>query len=614
MLSDRIRNRWKTLDSRHLRLVQVALILLSGAAVYANSLHVQFVLDDYVGISTHGPQTLLDILLHGGSRRVADLSFALNYRLHGLQVTGYHLTNLAIHLLSAVTLYFLAIAALAALRQPYAPHVPEEARTGFVDRFLPLATALLFVHHPLQTQAVTYIIQRYASLATLFYLLSALFFIRARLACEESGSFRDSLFPAALSLLAALLALGSKQIAATLPVMLLCLEMFLFRGRLLNRRFWIACGLLVILALGLLLAIRQWHTTPDLLATLHNTTVEDRYIGRTTYLLTQFRVIATYLRLLCLPLGQSLFYDYPVSTTLFALPVLAALALHTALVSTAGVFFWQSGRSFLAGKQDRGELQRLTALGIVWFYLAMAVESSIFPITDIIFEHRLYLPSPGFFLATASVTALTVQGRQTRARTAWMLLVAACLVLGGLTIARNHLWSDTMALWQDTARKAPGKDLVQANLAGEYMQLNMPEKALPHFVRAMELNPDIPAATKIYLGKTLQYLKVDISRFSTGEELASYGKGEISREDRARLKIIMYNNLGLAHEYLGDPLKARESYQAALRLDPAYELAWYNLGLLSIGLGDREQTAAAVRELKRTKPYLADLLAAEAAK
>jgi tetratricopeptide (TPR) repeat protein len=234
----------------------------------------------------------------------------------------------------------------------------------------------------------------------------------------------------------------------------------------------------------------------------------------------------------------------------------------------------------------------------------MIVESSIFPITDIIFEHRVYLPSVGFFLAAAAGTAYLVRSRTV----AWALLVTVCLALGGLTIARNNVWSDTLALWQDTARKAPNKDLALANLAGEYMKREMPEKALPLFVRALELKPDFQARTKVYLGKTLQYLNVDVARFTTGEELASYGKGELSSEDRIRLDGITYNNLGLAHEYLGEPAKAREAYRAALRVSPDYDLAWYNLGLLSVRTGDRQQAATAIVQLKKIKPYLAEKL------
>lgn len=605
-LSDGMRNTGDSLYRNHGRILHLALIALAGMVVYSNTFHVQFVLDDYAGISFHGPRDYLETLLHGSPRRVADLTIAINYRLHGMQVAGYHLVNLAIHLSASITLYFLINSALAALRQSSPHHDSADAETDFVDRFIPLAVALLFTLHPVQTQAVTYIIQRYTSLATLFYLLAALLFIRARLAHERSGSCTQTLLLGGGTLVAGLLALGSKQIAATLPLMLIALEIFLFRGRLISRRFFMGCAALFIIASGILLLAWHERSFDAIIAALHEVTAEDRYIGRTTYFLTQTRVVATYLRLLCLPIGQSLFYDYPVYKTLLSLPVIASLALHISLITAAGFLLRRSGRNLGTDSHRQAELQRLAALGIAWFYVAMIVESSIFPITDRIFEHRIYLPSSGFFLTVAAGTAYAVHSR----RAAWALLTAACLALGGLTVARNQIWSDSLLLWQDTARKAPNKDLALANLAGEYMKLNMPEKALPLFVRSLELNPDFHARTKVSLGKALQYLNTDVLRYSTGEELASYGTGEITRDDRNRLESILYNNLGLAYEYLGEPLKARESYRAALRIDPAYDRAWYNLGLLSIQTRDQQQAANALIQLKKLKPYLADQLAA----
>lgn len=604
-----IRNSWWALDGHRMRMLHIALIVLAGAAVYSNTLPVQFVLDDNASIRTYGPQDILTILLHGGPRRVADATFALNYHLHGLQVTGYHLVNLLIHLSASVTLYFIVISALAALRTSFPSRDRADQETAFVERFVPLAVALLFAVHPVQTQAVTYIVQRYTSLATLWYLLCVLFFLRARLAWEKNGTSRFPLFLGGASLVAGILAVASKQIAVTLPLMLFFLEYFLFRGRLINRRFYLACASIIILSLAMVLIAWRDQSLHDLLVSLHHATAENRYISRIAYFLTQTRVVATYLRLLCLPLGQSLFYDFPVSTTLYSLPVIASLALHTSLIITAAVLFRVSGRNLLSGDRQQGVLQRLAALGIVWFYIALTVESSIFPITDVIFEHRIYLPSVGFFLTMTAGASLAAHGRRSGPKMAWSMLVAACLVLGGLTIARNQVWSDTLALWQDTVRKAPNKDLALANLAGEYMKLNKPDTALPLFVRALELNPDFMTRTKIYLGMTLQRLNMDGSRFTTGEEILSPGGQPGNGEQDRRLKSILNNNLGLAYEYLGEPVKARESYRAALRVNPAYDLAWYNLGLLSLQQGDTGQRDNALLQLKKHNPALAESLA-----
>jgi hypothetical protein len=504
------------------RLVDLAVIVLAGAAVYSHTLNVPFVLDDNA-ISFFGQRTLQDILLHGGSRRVADFTFALNLHLHGIQVTGYHLVNLTIHLAAAVTVYCLVDSALAALRRSFPPAVPAGPDALCVERFVPLAVALLFAVHPLQTQAVTYIIQRYTSLATLFYLLSALFFIRARLAIERGGRFRTALLSGSVSLLAGLLALGSKQIAATLPVMLAVLEIFLFRGRMFNRRFFVACGAMAVLVVLAALIHWQGGSLHDVLYDIRHATAEDPHQSRIVYFLTQTRVVATYLRLLCLPLGQNLTHDAVIYTTLFSLPVLSSLALHVSLAATALLLYRTSGQRLRSNGCSQGALQRLTALGIVWFYCTMAVESSLFPIRDLMFEHRIYLPSTGFFLTTVSAVALAAGCRHLGFKAAWTLLAAVCLVLGGMTLARNNIWNDRLALWQDTVNKSPGNALAMANLGGEYLDRSMQKKALPLLVRALEIKPNLDLNSNIYLGRTLQGLDISRTRFTTGEELVLPG-------------------------------------------------------------------------------------------
>jgi len=596
------------------RLFQIALILLAGAAVYANTLHVPYVLDDYWAVTPYGEKSLLKILLHGGSRRVADATFSLNYNLHGLEEAGYHLVNIVIHLSAAITLYFVTVSALSALRGSYPAKVDSITESDRIERFVPLAAALLFAVHPLQTQAVTYLIQRYTSLATLFYLLSVLAFIRARLVHEKGGSLRCILLPGTACLAAGLLAIGSKQIAATLPLVLVVLELFLFRGRLLKRRFFILCGTAAALALAALLVSWQPSSPGGFLQALDNATTEHRGLSRVTYLLTETRVVATYLRLLWLPFGQSLLHDYPLSTALFSPAVIASIALHLSLLGSAMFLFSSSCGSLQNGRTGTGVLQRLAALGIVWFYVTLAVESSIFPITDVIFEHRVYLPSAGFFLTAASAVALALGIDRNGLKRAWVLLALVSILFGGLTVARNQVWGDSLALWQDTVNKAPGKALARANLAGEYMKLSMPDKALPHFVRALELNPDFHPQTKVYLGMTLQRLNVDGVRFTTGEELLHLeqsGKGEVKPEDRVRLEAVLRNNLGLAYEIMGQSGKAGESYRAALRANPEYDLAWYNLGLMSIRTGDREQAEKALSQLKSLNPGLATALATD---
>lgn len=591
------------------QIVHIVLLLLVGSVVYSNSINVPFILDDHYSIDYYGKKDLAAHVLHGSSRRVADITFALNYRLHGLHVSGYHIANLAIHISSAILLYFIIVSAMSALRVSFSGKGRTAEAAGSLEAFIPLAAALLFVSHPIQTQAVTYIIQRYTSLATFFYLLSALAFLRARLAVEVGAPRWKPWFLMSGTVVAGLLAVGSKQIAVTLPLMLFCLEIFLFRGRLINRRFYMIVGGVAVIVLALVLF--KWHgsSLDDFLYDLRHATAENLHASRTTYFLTQTRVVATYLGLLCLPLGQSLVHDSPIYKSIFAVPVMASLALHLFLLATAAILFRMSGRNLQSGELLRGVFQRLASLGIIWFYIAMSIESSIFPIIDIIFEHRIYLPSVGFFMTITACAALFFQGRRNGVKEVSLLLAVVCISLGGMTIARNRVWNDALTLWQDAASKAPNKWLAQANLANQYLARNMPLKALPLFIRAIELNPGLFHLTKVNIGDTLKALNIFESRFTTGVEYISpggpFGSGTLDYRNLARWEGVISNNLGLSYEYLQQTDKAMNAYKFAVTINPVYDLAWYNLALLAARLGDAGLADEAAGKLKAINPALA---------
>lgn len=585
------------------QVIHIVLIMLVGVIAYANTMNVPLTMDD-ANLFSYDSLNIYETLLNGGFRRITDITFIINSKIHGLQVTGYHLVNLTIHLLASAVLYSLVSHIISSLHVVY--KLKED--TPFVRQFVPFAVAILFVSHPVQTQAVTYIIQRYTSLATLFYLLSALSFLKYRLETEKNGSRIHAFLWAGASLTAWLLAMGSKQIAVTLPLILFFIEMTLFRGRFINKRFFLGCGtvILIVLCAG----VAKWYDSSwyDFLYDLNRATSEDHTASRTTYFLTQTRVVATYLRLLCLPVGQSLLYDYPIHRTLLSAPVIASLATHILIISTAFVLFTRSQKNLSSQDQLRGALQRLASLGIAWFYVTLSVESSIFPIRDVIFEHRIYLPSIGFFMTVSAIIALITLHRQ---MAAWSIIAIVCIVLTGMTISRNRLWNDTLMFWQDTVKKAPDNGFAMANLGGAYLARDMPEKALPLFVRAINMNAPFQA---FQLGEALIRLNIDRSRFTTGRELLftkeATASNRIDRVNLMRYEAAIRNNLGLAYEYLGEPDNALRCYIRSTKINPAYDLAWYNLGLLSKKSGDREQAVNALAQLNKLNSPLAESLAA----
>ncbi|HET6464341.1 MAG TPA: tetratricopeptide repeat protein, partial [Nitrospiria bacterium] len=205
------------------------LIGLIAPLIYSNTFSASFHLDDAQNIVDNPKiKHLASLLDFSGSRYVGFLTFALNYRFGGLSLFGFHLVNLMIHMTNGILVYIL----IRLLFQ--APRLAPQPAFAAAPPAIALCTALLFVVHPLQTQAVTYIVQRFASLASLFYLLTVVCYLRWRLCPPESK--RRSLWYAAAFLMT-LLAMKTKEITFTLPAMLLLLEFVAFGPP--TRKQWI---------------------------------------------------------------------------------------------------------------------------------------------------------------------------------------------------------------------------------------------------------------------------------------------------------------------------------------------------------------------------------------
>jgi protein O-mannosyl-transferase len=198
-------------------LFHAVLIILLGLMIYSNTFHVPFQFDDLPVIkqSASLPETFSLSAFLEGNRSIGYLSFALNYAVHGLSVEGYHFVNIAIHLTNALLLYILVIVSF--ITPVLRDTVPKDR-----ERAIALVSSLLFVCHPVQTQAVTYIVQRFTSLAAMFYLLSLILYVKARTLS------RPAIY--VLSLLCAVLAMKTKEIAFTLPFVIALYEAMFFRG------------------------------------------------------------------------------------------------------------------------------------------------------------------------------------------------------------------------------------------------------------------------------------------------------------------------------------------------------------------------------------------------
>ena len=278
------------------------------------------------------------------------------------------------------------------------------------------------------------------------------------------------------------------------------------------------------------------------------------------------------------------------------------MSLHLLLAVAALLLFLRSRSALRSGNAANGVALRLSALGIVWFYLALAVESSIIPIRDVICEHRLYLPSAGFIMSVASLAGLYAD-RPARHKAVWCVTAACCLVLITATIARNRVWNSHLGLWSDVLEKSPNKARANFHVGFELAQKMMPDKALPYLVRSIELNPEA-TDFRITLNGLIESLGAFEGRYDTG---MNYHLMVYSIDPRylTLWLAVSHNNLGLAYEYLGNYAAARRSFEKSASLNPSLDLAWLNLAVIASKLHDPPGVSAAFERLRSINPGLA---------
>lgn len=396
-------------------------------------------------------------------RPVANLSFALNHLWAGLDPGPYHWTNLVIHLAVGLTVAWICLVYLS--RATRAP--PSDAWTWLLAAMV----AGLFLLHPINIQATTYVVQRMAALSALFTFLSFGLYMLAR----GGSRRRPALFLA--SGVCWLLALGSKETAAALPVAVLiyewCLHREAWRARLegWGRARWLLPVLLAVVgAIGVLAVIYQ---SPDLAS--WNETLTGRDFSGAERVLTQSRVQFFYLGLMLWPTPArlNLEHDFAVSTGLFTPWSTAAALGGWAVVVTVGLWL----------------ARRRPALGFpVLAYLAFhTLESG--PINlEMVFEHRMYLPL-GFLCLGLATAGAALHGRTARSLTV-VVALALLVPLALATEERNRTWGDTLTFLRDCAAKSPAKFRPHYNLGTELGYGGDFTGAEAALRRALVLKPD----------------------------------------------------------------------------------------------------------------------------
>jgi tetratricopeptide (TPR) repeat protein len=626
----------------------LAAIILCGLALYSLPLqNAHFYFDDHDSIENNAVIRQMDvpkIFSTFNTRFLVGLSFALNYRLCRLHPAGYRIVNLLIHCLNAFLVYLLVKATL---------YLYQARKPVFFCRleWPAFFASMLFLCHPLQTEPVNFITQRFVLLGSFFYLLTLFLYIRYR--CLRLKRYL------AAAMTCAIAAMFCKEFTVTLPVMIGLYELY-FLG--FNEGIWQRCRHVIpFFVIALIVPVLLLRTPAQAVGVANiadSSSIQEgqqgtlehiditrarNSMGRKPYFFTELNVLCTYVRLLFLPVHQNLDYDYPVSRQMDGKTFMSALFLLFLLALAAGTY----------------TSCRIMSFGILWFFVALSVESSLIPIGNVINEYRVYLACAGFVF----VVMTWIYMRRVEVKKLNML---AAVILAGLSIMtyqRNKVWKDELSLWSDTVHKsprnarayngraiayiargdykeaildfnkavelAPGYALAYNNQGGAYFKMGNYAQAVSDFNKAIELNPRLAEA---YNGRAIAYnaeghYSQAISDLNKAIELnpnyveaysnrwLAYGvKGNYKEAVSDYNKAIdinpndaeAYNNRGSLYYRQGRLVLAMSDFDKAIETNPHYAQAYYNRGLVFDHQGRMTQAESDYKKALALDPRLTE--------
>ncbi|MBI5724013.1 MAG: tetratricopeptide repeat protein [Planctomycetes bacterium] len=594
-------------------------VCLAGTAAYWNSFGGAFVFDDAHSITESREMTgsVWEPLRRYDVRPVAFLTFWVNRRLGGLDVWDYHLVNLCVHLLAGLTLMGLVRRLLLS---------PRLAR-HFGDAAEPLAAAVAVVWavHPIQTEAVTYIIQRCESLMGLFALLSIYLAVRGMESPRPAGWF-------AASLAAFLAGGGCKEAIITVPPILLAADMVFYSSvraggfwkafRASLRRGWVlyaGVGLLAVLAVPVAYkrftgGLKEGHISSPIVGAVFGEAGPSVW----AYMITQPQVITHYLSLAFWPDSLCIDYCWPAARSIGE--VWPGVAVVGVLIAATAAALW-----------------RWPAWGFVglWFFLWLAPRSSVIIRPDLAVEHRMYLPLAA--VVAVVIAAAYLAGRRLIGRAAPKTAVAAgCAALAVCVIAlavrtahRNTDYACEMSIWQATVQNRWGSANPRAyynlgvawqDIYKQTRQAEALKRSASALTKACELSPGFDLAW-FRLGFAYDELSaVGPNKMALLDKaILNYEKAvELVRNDaKYQKKLVKYlNNLGEAWRHVASlnsaagqteqaataMAKASDCFRECMSLDPADPAGWYNMGCLMMQDGRPDKAIEFFRQAVAIKP------------
>ncbi len=570
--------------------IVLSIFFIVGFFIYSNTLKSEFVFDDRPNILKNphirlSQITLKDLKKAGfespsRNRPVSNISFAANYYFHQYNVLGYHLVNLFIHIMVAFLLYRLFSITFLLACAPSAGYRISKSGNPFIHSSeIAFWAALIWFVYPVNTQSVTYIVQRMNGLSGLFYILSLLLYVKGRILHIEGFSKGRGLKEVQIKVLfyfisafiAGVLAFFSKENSVTLPFFIFFYEWFFFQG--LSRTWIMRQGVYIIgvFAVTVFLAVIYMGGHP-VERILSGYAVRDFDVVQRV--LTEFRVVIFYLCLFLFPHPSrlNLDHDFPLSQDFFN-PATTILSFGAILALSIVAIY-------------KAKNHRLLSFCILWFLGNLIIESSVIGL-EVIFEHRIYLPA--MFIPLIGVILLDTHIKKRWPKHVVFIVLAGVLALW--TYERNNSWKDRIAIWDDCVKKSSEKARPYNNLGDALNERGRFDEAVFYCRRALQIKPGSSFAHN-NLGNALK----GQGRF---KDAAVHFKKALTIKSGF---VEAHNNLGVALKEQGQLKDAIDQYNRALNLSPDYADAHNNLGVALYEMGKLAEAEMHCKKAIRLAP------------
>jgi len=555
------------------RVKALALICVCGVIIYFATVHSPFIYDDAHAIEDNpyiknlskfqqmvGVQNIFN-------RSILLFTFSVNHAIGQLDVFGYHLINLMLHLCVGIMLYFLTMELLT---------IENPALTPTFQR-LPLAVSLIHIFNPINVESVTYLSSRSSVLVTLFYLSSFYLFIRFVNSKEKKKKWKNIHYPIVIFFLF-YLGLGTKEIIVTLPIIAV-LYLWVHSS---TKNFHKFLPELAVILIPLIIYLLYRYVQMGNLLVI-KTDPYSYMIDRSLYILTQIKVVISYYFVkLIFPINLNFEPDIRLVSGFLDWEWVVSLIIGVCIA--IGIFYQKS---------------ILLKCAFIWALITILPTSSIIPLKQIATEHRTYLPGLGINMGLGILFLRGVSHRKLIPPTLFIFLV----IYGLLAMKRSLDYRSEINLWQDTVRKSPYKSMVHNNMGTAYLSKERLKEARKSFEVSSALSPSstdpyinmghIDARNKEWDKAKLKYdlaLKLGANRsqvfFNSGLMRLKLNKpAEALPFLLEAIKI--KNHRPLYHQELGNAFRmlkqydsALKSYRKVLELEPNYVEAQNNIGVI----------------------------------